>query len=62
MKMYREAIKTLKQAVRIDPNHKSAYSNLGSCYFNPGLYRESVEVYKQAIRIDPDEADYHFFC
>ncbi len=56
---YKEAIKSYKQAISIDPDYAKAHSNLGYAYGESGRYEEAIKSYKQAIRIDPDDADAH---
>ncbi|MBS1257407.1 MAG: Cell division coordinator CpoB [Candidatus Scalindua arabica] len=54
--MYKEAIESLKQVVRINPDAVSHY-NLGFVYDRTGRYKEAIEVYKRAIFINPDYID-----
>ncbi len=58
--MYKEAIKSCKQAIRIDPDFTQAHYNLGVNYGRLGMYKEVIEAYKQAIRIDPDFTQAHY--
>ena len=57
--MQKEAIESLKQAIRINPDFAIAHYNLGAAYSKSGKYQEAIESYKQAIRIDPDDAAAH---
>ena len=57
---YKEAIKSFKQALRINPDDAEAHFNLGVAYGGLGKYKEAIESYKQAIRIDPDCRDAHY--
>ena len=55
----KDAVESLKQAIRINPDDADAHYNLGVAYGNLGLYKDAIEAYKQAIRIDPDNAAAH---
>jgi tetratricopeptide (TPR) repeat protein len=57
--MWREAMESFKQAIRIKPDYAEAHNNLGISYDNLGMYKEAIEAYKQAIRIKPDDAEAH---
>jgi serine/threonine-protein kinase len=52
---YAGAIDTLHVAVALNPN-ASAYSNLGTAYFNSGRLAQAVDAYNQAFQFG--EADY----
>ena len=49
--MNKEAIESLKQVVRINPD-ATAHYNLGFVYGRSGMYKEAIEVYKRAIFIN----------
>ncbi len=57
--MYKEAIESYTQAIRIKPDDAKAHSNLGNAYVSSGMYKEAIEAYKQAIRTKPDDEDAH---
>ena len=57
--MYKEAVESCMRAMRINPDHALAHSNLGVAYFNLGMHKEAIESYKQAIRINPDDTNAH---
>jgi len=57
--MYKEAMKSFKQAIRIDPDSAYAHSSLGAAYIESGKYKEAIDAYKQAIKINPDDAEVH---
>ncbi len=57
---YKEAIKSYKQAIRIDPDFVHAHNNLGAAYYMLGRYQEAIKSHKQALRIDPDYRDAHY--
>jgi tetratricopeptide (TPR) repeat protein/phosphohistidine swiveling domain-containing protein len=58
--MYKDAIESYKQAIRINPDSGEAHFNLGAIYSKSGMYKEGIEAYKQAIRINPDFAEAHY--
>ena len=54
-----EAIKHLREALRIDPAYADAYINLGNANFERGEIGKAIKHYRQALRIDPAYADAH---
>jgi tetratricopeptide (TPR) repeat protein len=58
--MYKEAIASYKQAIRLDPAYPKVHLGLGISYDGLGMNKEAIEAFKQAIRINPDNADAHF--
>jgi tetratricopeptide (TPR) repeat protein len=58
--LYGEAIEESKQAIRINPDDKTAHYYLGKSYTKLRLYKEAIEALKQAIRLDPDFAAAHY--
>jgi tetratricopeptide (TPR) repeat protein len=57
--MNKEAIRSFKQAIRINPGYVKAHYALGVTYRKSGMYKEAIKAYEQAIRIIPDFADAH---
>ncbi len=57
---HEEAIKAIKEAVRLKPNFANAYINLGNWYNELGRYDEAVEAFTNVIRIAPRFA-YSYF-
>ena len=51
------AIFSYKQAIKIQPDHAEAYSNLGVTLQLKGKLEEAVEVYIKALSLKPDYAD-----
>jgi tetratricopeptide (TPR) repeat protein len=49
-----EAIEVYKDAIRLEPEAATAYSNLGFAYTQAGRFAEAVEALQQAIRLKPD--------
>ncbi len=54
-----EAIKELKEAIRLDPEHVDAYYNLGSLYASQGMAKEAFREFGFAIEIKPDHFKSH---
>ncbi len=54
---FAEAQSHLERAVRLDPNHAEARSNLGAAYAGQGRLHEAVTQFEAALRIDPDDPD-----
>ena len=46
----------LSKAIRLNPGHTGAYSNLGLAYHLKGKYDEVLQDYNRAIELDPDDA------
>jgi tetratricopeptide (TPR) repeat protein len=55
---YAKAVDTLRLAVELNPN-ATAYSNLGTAYFNSGQLAQAVDAYNQAFQFD--DADYELW-
>ena len=53
---YQEAVKALKEALRLKPDYAEAWANLGIAYSKLGRYQEEVNAYKEALRLKPDLA------
>jgi len=54
-----KAIADSTQAIRLDPNHDSAYSLRGQIYFTKGDFDRAIADHNEAIRINPDFAGYY---
>jgi len=52
---FAEAGAHLERAVRLDPDHAEARSNLGAAYAGQGRLREAVAQLEAALRLDPDD-------
>jgi len=55
--LYREALESYKQAIRIEPDFAEAHYNLGFTYKRLDKHGEAMEAFKQAIQIKPDFFD-----
>ena len=55
-----EAIKQLREAVRLRPDSEVLHNNLGNALFHAGQFAEAVEEYEQALQIKPDFAEAHY--
>jgi len=45
-----------EEAIRLDPNHATAYNNKGNALYVLRRYEEALVAYEQAIRLDPNDA------
>jgi cytochrome c-type biogenesis protein CcmH/NrfG len=52
-----EKIEDLKETVRQNPNHLSAWLKLGNIYFDHNRYREAIDAYSQYLAIKPEDPD-----
>lgn len=50
---YDKAIKSFKQAVKIDPDFAFAWDNLGLAYRKTERYKKAITAYEKSIEIDP---------
>jgi len=69
---YREAIKSFKRAIWIEPEYAAAHNNLGGAHylmfykfswnqsFKQRCTKSAIKSFKHAIRIDPDFARAHY--
>jgi tetratricopeptide (TPR) repeat protein len=48
------AIKLFEQAVKVFPNEKDFYNNLGFLYIKSGQEHKALECYQKALQIDPN--------
>ncbi|MEL7021621.1 MAG: tetratricopeptide repeat protein, partial [Bacteroidota bacterium] len=55
--MYREAEEHLQMAIRIHPNYKNAYLQLGNVNNYLNQYEAAIEYYNTALQIDPNYQD-----
>jgi tetratricopeptide (TPR) repeat protein len=56
-----EAIENFKEAIRLDPNLKWTYCNLGITYYKKSMYGLAIDKLKKAIKIDSDYSDAHYW-
>ena len=54
-----KAIKYLKQAVLLDPQHFQSLKVLGLLYFQKGNLDQAAEAYEKCLEIKPDSAEAH---
>ena len=52
-----EAQAAFQRAVDADPNHASAWFNLGTIYLNKKMYPEARKCLSEAVRLNPQDAD-----
>ncbi len=53
------ALKTLKQALEIDPNYAPVYTVLGDIYIDRAQFSEAKEAFEKALELDPDQVEPH---
>lgn len=52
-----KAIETLKDVIKIMPDVKDAYYNLGSLYLAKGMHGDAVKVFKEALKLDKKDVE-----
>lgn len=57
---YKQAIKLLSQAIRINPEYSSAYNSRGDAYYRLGDYEKSQQDSSAAIRNNPNDANAYY--
>jgi len=58
-RQYELAIIATKRAIRVTPNSRELWSNIGTYYFNSRQYGEAEAAFARALVIDPDYAVAH---
>jgi len=56
-----EAIECWQKAIEINPDHASAYHNMGGAFENKGDYNKAIKFYQKAIEIKPNLVNAHYF-
>ncbi|MBT3295583.1 MAG: tetratricopeptide repeat protein [Verrucomicrobia bacterium] len=56
---YAEAVRHLRSALRIQPDHVEAHNNLGNALHALGRPLEAIPHYREALRLKPDYAEAH---
>jgi tetratricopeptide (TPR) repeat protein len=54
------AVDAYLQAIKLDPNYDSAYTNLATVYYKTGQYDEAQKRVEQALKINPSDATSHY--
>lgn len=57
---YKQAIKLLSQAIKINPKYSSAYNSRGDAYYRLGNYEKSQQDSSAAIRHNPKDANAYY--
>ena len=52
-----EAIKHLKEAVRLEPNYAVGHLGLGKVFLQQGMVDDAIKEYEKAVRLDPYNSD-----
>jgi tetratricopeptide (TPR) repeat protein len=55
------AIKDYTEAIRLDPENVSAYTNRGFSWANKNEHDKAIEDYNEAIRLDPEYAKAYYY-
>jgi protein involved in polysaccharide export with SLBB domain len=55
-KRFKEAVSSLKQAIRLKPEWSDAHYYLGQTYYSLNKYRDAAEEYKLSVKLKPDWA------
>ena len=50
-------IQSLKEMVKKDPKHLSAWEELGNLYFDSGQPKEAIEAYREYLAVQPNDPD-----
>ena len=53
----REAIRCYEEALNINPQNATVWSNKGTAYNVLGQYNEAIQCYDEALNIDPEYAE-----
>jgi tetratricopeptide (TPR) repeat protein len=56
----REAIKALKEAVRINPEAADTHHYLGLAYYQTNQFEEALAEFEKAVALDDEDPDYHY--
>jgi tetratricopeptide (TPR) repeat protein len=58
MKKYDEAVKSFRQGLEIEPDHKGLRENLAHALVSSKMVEDGIEVYRGLIEEDPENLDY----
>jgi tetratricopeptide (TPR) repeat protein len=53
--MYEKQLEHFKEAIKLKPDFKEAYSSIGYIYYEIGMYPEALEAYTQVTKITPHD-------
>jgi tetratricopeptide (TPR) repeat protein len=56
---FEKAIEEYKSVLKMEPEHISAFTNLGVAYYSVGRLEDAIDQYEKAIEIAPEDADIH---
>ena len=54
-----EAIKTYREAIRLEPNYTEAYTQMGLAYANLNQFAEAVKAFQEVVRLQPQSGLAH---
>lgn len=52
----KEAIEYLKKAIKLKPDSKEGYGNLGFRYMDNGEYEKAIELFNKVLELEPEDA------
>jgi Flp pilus assembly protein TadD/peroxiredoxin len=52
-----EALASFQRVIEVDPEHESAWFNLGTIYLNKKMFPEARKYLTEAVRLNPQDAD-----
>jgi len=56
-KSYEQAVRELKEALRLEPHYYDAHFNLGVVYQKIGLHNQAIVQYREALHPKPKDLD-----
>jgi len=54
------AINKYEEAIKLNPQNKNLYYNLGCIYTKIEEYQEAIAQFEQVLKLDPDDKQTHF--
>ncbi|OEK02680.1 hypothetical protein BFP97_14615 [Roseivirga sp. 4D4] len=60
LKKYKDAIRSFKEATKINPNNKEALIGIGSAEKSRGRFENAETSFKKALKLFPNAAELHF--
>ena len=62
MKLYKDALRHCRAAIRADPAGAAGYLGAGYCLDKLGKYAKALSYSRRAVRLDPSNAQAHLLC
>ena len=57
---YKESVKKYKEALKLNPDNKDIYYNLGSVYSRLGDYKNASKQFEKVLDLDPSDKQTHY--